>query len=158
VDEKEELAKAKWLLGAGAFFILSCFFVYDEVSYLLSGREVEATLVKAYETRGGKFGRGARKLDVDFTFTEPDGTQRKGTDSVAPDWPLPRTGTVAVQYTPGELGRARLKGHVYWTSIVVFVAALGTVAVMGFLLWREANEETRPAGRKRSRRRSGPGA
>jgi hypothetical protein len=159
VDGKEELARAKRLLGCGAMFLLSCFLVYDEFSYLAWGREAQATVTKAYESRkGGRFGAGGpSELEVDFTFTEADGTQRRGTDTVAPDWPLPRTGTVAVQYTPGELGRARLKGHVQWGGIVFFGVSLAAVAVCGVLLWREAIEAARPEkrGRKRRRERSG---
>ena len=151
MDEEEELRKAKWLLGAGAFFLLSCFLVYDEFSYLMWGREVEATLVKAYESeRRGRFGAGgSRRMEVDFTFTEPDGTQRKGTTTVETDWPVPANGKVAVEYTPGELGRSRLKGRVHWTGITIFIVALVAVGVAGFMLWREANEATRPRKRKR---------
>ncbi len=146
MDEKEELERAKWLLGSIAIFVVSCFFVYDEFAFQVWGREVEATVTKAYEvTKGGKFGMGgSQRLDVDFTFSEPGGLFRRGTDTVRPDWPLPRTGTVTVEYTPGELGRARLKGHTYWGQVMFFGVSLAVVAVFAFMLWREANEELKP--------------
>jgi hypothetical protein len=151
MDEKEELAKAKWLLFAGAFFLVSCFLVYDEFAYLVWGREVEATVEKAYETtRRGRFGVGGRtRLDVDFAFTEPDGTRRKGTSTVECEWPLPASGKVMVEYTPGQLGRSRLKGRVHWTGIIIFFVSIAAVAAAGYKLWQEANEQYKPRERKR---------
>jgi hypothetical protein len=154
VDDKEELAKAKWLLGAGAFFLLSCFLVYDEFAYLVWGHETEATPTKAYEvTRGGRFGAGgSKRTQIDFAFTESSGLHRKGTVAVESGWSVPASGKVSVEYTPGELGRARLKGSVSWVAIVFFVGCLGAVAVAAVGLWREANEAYRPRKPKRKKR------
>ena len=93
-------------------------------------------------------GKAGDVLVVEFTFTEPDGTFRRGSTNVKTDWPGPRTGTVPVEYTPGELGRARLAGHVSWVGIIIFATALIVVGVFGYMMWKEANEEYRSKRRK----------
>lgn len=143
MDSEQELAKAKWLLICGAIFLLSCFMCYDELAYLLWGREAQATVAKVYESRSR---RGPTRLTVEFTFSEPGGLHRKGMVTVPTDWSAPRSGTVPVEYTAGELGRARLAGQVNWTWIIVFAASVAAMGVFGYRLWREANDD---APRKR---------
>jgi hypothetical protein len=153
MDADNEIARAKWLLFSGLLFVVSCFICYDELVYVLKGRETQATVTKAYEvTRRGRFGlsRGTR-LTVEYAFTEPDGTRRSDSDTVDPDWDLPSTGTVRVRYTPGASGRSRLAGHVNWGGIGIFVVSLGVMGYFGFRLWREAAEAMRPRKSKRVR-------
>jgi hypothetical protein len=152
VDTESETQRAKWLLGGVAFFLVSCFFVYDEFAFRLWGREAEATITKVFETKRGTRATGAKALEVEFAFTEDTGLRRRGTMTVEPNWPVPPGGTMTVEYTPGELGRTRPKGQVYWGPIVIFLLALTVVAVFVILLLREANEDA-PATPRRAKPR-----
>jgi hypothetical protein len=151
VDTDSELARAKWLLFSGAFFLASCFICWGELAYLLRGRRTDATVTKAYEvTRRGRFGIGSSTaLTVEYAFAEPDGTRRTGSDTVPPDWDLPPNGKAPVQYTPGEDGRSRLAGHVHWAGLAIFAVSVVVLGFFGYRLWREASEATRPARPRR---------
>jgi hypothetical protein len=145
MDTENELARAKWLLISVAVFLFSAWISWGELLYLIVGRDAQADVVKAYEvTRGGRFGVGGRqRLVVDYSFTEPGGTHRTGTDTVPPDWPIPQGGKVPVRYTAGADGNSRLAGHVNWIGIVLFGLSVGAVGVFGYRLWREASEAYR---------------
>jgi len=149
----EEVGRAKWLLISGAMFLVSCFICYAELRYLISGREVQATVTKVTEvTQRRKYGLGESKhLSIEYSFQEPNGTLRKGEDSVGLDSPLALGPTVPVQYTPGADGRSRLVGHVNWVGIAVFVVSISVLGVAGWRLWREASHAfpSRRSGRRR---------
>jgi hypothetical protein len=85
---------------------------------------------------------------VEYTFTEPDGTSRRGLAIVGTDWAVPANGKVAVRYTPGKDGNSRLSGHVRWFGIILFSVGLLTILFFGVKLYREANEDTQPKRRK----------
>jgi hypothetical protein len=145
MDSDNELARAKWLLISAGIFLVSGCVSWTELVYLVAGRDAQADVVKAYEvTRGGRFGLGGRqRLAVDFSFAEPDGTRRTGTDTVPIDWPVPAGGKVPVRYTAGADGNSRLAGHVNWVGLALFGLSVAAMGVFGFRLWREASEATR---------------
>jgi hypothetical protein len=153
MDMDEEVGRAKWLLLSGVMFLVSCFICYAELRYLISGREVQATVTKVTEvTQRRRYGLGESKhLSIEYAFQEPNGTMRKGEDSVGLDSPLARGPTVPVQYTPGGDGRSRLVGHVHWVGIAVFVISVSILGVAGWRLWREASQPfpSRRSGRRR---------
>ena len=60
VDQDSEIARAKWLLIAGLVFIVSLFIVYQELAYLVNGRDAVATVEKTYEASRGRFGGRVR--------------------------------------------------------------------------------------------------
>lgn len=149
MDMDNELARAKWLLMSAALFLASCCMTYGEASYLLKGRETSATITKAYEvTQRGRFGtdRGQR-LTVEYTFTEPNGTQRRDSDTVGLDWNVPASGKIPVQYTPGVDGRSRLAGHVNWLGIGIFAVSVVLIALFALGLYKEM-ADTSPRKRK----------
>ena len=79
MDSENELARAKWLLlSIGLFLITGCM-SWGEFMYLVAGNDAQAEVVKAFETTR----RGRTRLTVEYTFSEPDGTRRKGTDTVS---------------------------------------------------------------------------
>lgn len=145
MDSDSELARAKWLLIAGAIFLVSGCVSWGEVVYLLFGRDAQADVTKAYEvTRRGRFGVGGRtRLTVEYSFSEPDGTRRTGTDTVPTDWFDQPGGKVEVRYTAGANGSSRLAGHVNWVGLGFFGLSVGLLGFFGFRLWREASDATR---------------
>lgn len=154
MDADHEIARAKWLLGALAILLLSSCISWGELTYLVMGRETQADVDKAYVvTRRGRFGTNqGQQLCVDFSFNEPDGTRRTGTDTVRVDWPADIGGKATVRYTPGANGKSRLAGHVNWLGVSLFALSVGCVAVFGFRLLREASEATKELGYKSGKR------
>lgn len=143
MDSEHELARAKWLIISVLIFLVSGCISWGELVYLFAGEDAQADIEKAYETtRRGWLG-GSRRVTVDYTFTEPDGSRRTGTDTVPSDWVLPENGKVPVRYTPGEDGDSRVAGQVNWVALAFFGLSLAAVGWFGFRLWREATEATR---------------
>src|SRR5262245_21527272 len=119
MDEESELGRAKWVLGSVLFFFASCWICYPELTYLLYGREAQATIKNIYEVTETEFFvvTTGKHLSVEYTFTEPDGTARTASRSVGMTWSIPPDGKVRVTYTPGADGYSRLSGHVNWIGI-----------------------------------------
>jgi len=146
VDHENELARAKWFLVGIVLFLLSGCMSYQELAYLINGRETQADITKVYESRGC---RGSTRLTVEYAFTEQDGKQRKAMDTVSTNWPVPPNGKVAVQYTPGEDGSSRLAGGVHWIWPAVFAFSLLCLLIIAVRLLREGAEEPKPRRRNR---------
>jgi hypothetical protein len=143
MSDEPNMAKFRSALFVGGLLLLSCFMCYDEIAYLLNGHEAEATVTKTYAT--GRRG----KVSVEYTWSEPEGLQRKSMYATSPE-NTPSVGTkFAIVYTRGELGRARPEGNVPWIAIGLLCTALIGVAVVVVLLLREANEGDRPRPARR---------
>jgi hypothetical protein len=153
MDNESEIARAKWLLFAGGLFLVSCFLCYTELVYVVSGRQTQADITNAYEVdKRGRFGLTiGKKLTIEYSFSEADGTRRTGSDTVRVDWLLPDTGTIPVRYTAGKDGRSRLAGHVNWIGIVIFAVSIAAMGTAGFRLWRMASEAASELTPKRKR-------
>lgn len=147
MDNENELARAKWFLGCLVLFLLSGCLSYQELAYLINGHETQANITKVYESRGR---RGSTRLTVEYAFTEQNGKQRKAMDTVSTDWPVPANGKVAVQYTPGEDGSARLAGGVNWIGPGMFALSICVLGVIAVRLLLEGAKEPKP--RRRSRK------
>src|SRR5579859_7981940 len=101
MDREAEFARFKWVVGGGILFLVSGWFTLQELDYRLNGRDTEADVTQTYQSRGR---RGSTNYHVDFAFTEPNGTRRKGTDTVSAGWSVPPDGKVPIRYTPGADG------------------------------------------------------
>jgi len=146
VDTDDELKRAKWLLGSLLVFFISCFYCYDELLYLLRGKTATATIGEVYEVRGR---RGSVHLKVEYTFSEADGTARKGADNVSVDWTPPSSGSTEVDYIAGNKERSRLAGNVRWVPVSIFFISIAFVAFTIFQFWREAHTPiARSSGRR----------
>ena len=82
----EELMRAKWVLIAAFVFLISGCMTYTELEYLVFGHTTDARVVdaKLVDTSERRF-RTTEKLRIDYQFTEPDGTARKGQQDLSPD-------------------------------------------------------------------------
>jgi hypothetical protein len=148
MDQANELARAKWLMLGGVLFLISGCISYGEIAYFLNGHDAEGDVTKVYESRSR---RGGVSLTVEYTFREPNGTNRKGMASVPTDWPVPLNNKVAVRYTAGEDGSSRLGGRVHWVGLIMFAVSLGLILVFVIRLLREGAEEPKPRRRTRDR-------
>ena len=148
----DELRKAKFFFAGLVLLIVSCFFGYEELSYLIRGKEISATVTQVTDiTTRSRTGEHTHR-QVEFAFTEPNGTKRTGEDNMSTNWTPPSSGVVKVRYTPGSDGRARLAGKVNWIGIGMFVVAMCLISFFGVRLWLEAREATRPIKKKKRRR------
>jgi hypothetical protein len=143
----DEVARAKLLFIGIVILLVSGCISYGEFDYALNGRETEATVTKTYETRSR---RGGTQLNVEYTFNESNGTQRKGSDRVSTSWSVPANGKVAVLYTSGD-GSSRLVGNANWVGLILFAVSLVIIVVGVVRLLIEANAEPPPRRRKRTR-------
>lgn len=150
MDADSELAKAKFLMIAGLAFLVSCYFVYEEVAYAASGQNATANITEVYlVTKKGRFGQERGKsLLTEFAFNEPDGTRRTGSASYSEDWVPPADLKLPVRYTPGKDGRVRIAGRVNWIGIGFFTVSLCGVLFLGYRLKREADEAYKPRPRR----------
>ena len=139
MDMDDELKRLKWLLISGVVFLISAFFSWREMTYAISGKEVDASLVRVYETtERGRRGRTIHKLAVEYEFKGSDGVVRKESDTISVDAPRPAGPTVAVQYLDGEAGRSRLAGNTQKFWLMIFFGSLAFIGYKIFKLVREA--------------------
>lgn len=147
----DEMQKVKWILAAGFVFLVSAFFSFNELRYLIWGKTVETRvqekrIVENTSRRGGK----VEQLRVAYQF-EDAGNRRSEYDMLPTDWPVPDEGNIAVQYIPGDPGSSRLAGHWSRMWVVIFLLSIAALAFFIYRLAREANEPIRPkrgAGRR----------
>lgn len=142
MDADEETARAKWMLIVGLVFLVSAFFAWREMKYAVFGKEVNAQLVRVYETEErGRRGRRVDKLAVEYQFKDAgDGTIRKETDTLSINSPRPTGKTVPVQYMSGTPDRSRIKGHSNQIAVIIFLAC---TAFFGFKIFQLVRESKR---------------
>ena len=106
----------------------------------ISSRAVPATVIQLSAVTVRLRSSNSKQLQVEYTFAEPNGTRRSGSDSQPLGWKPPADGTVLVQYTPGEYGRSRMAGKVNVVVLVLFGCSFAVRAVFGFLLVRRRRD------------------
>jgi hypothetical protein len=141
----DEVARFKWLAVAGLLFLMSGFYSLNELRYAVFAKTVDAAVTGMRETMSTGRRRQSR-IAVEYQFTESGGATRSERDEVSTDWPIPTTGTVAVQYIPGVEKASRLKGHWSWVAVYTF---MGCVAWLGFLFYKLSREANEPIRRRK---------
>ena len=149
MESRAEVAGFQGILVAGAIFLISCFMVYDEFDYWLNGAEADAHVTKCYETTGR---RGSVSTTLEYSFTEANGTARKGMSTLEQGWRPPGSGIVRVKYTPGQDGRSRLVGRPPRLAFYIFGGSLLAIGGFAIFIWIDALRATAPE-KKRNRRR-----
>ncbi len=155
MDIGHQMIRAKWLLIAVVVFLISGCISFFEFQYFAFGQTATGDITST-QTLEGRRRRGwsrTKKLQVNFNYTEADGSQRKGVDTVDLDWPVPANRKVSIQYMPGPYGQSRIAGQVNWFILGLFAASLGAIVVFGYRFVREAKDELRESKRKKKRRR-----
>jgi hypothetical protein len=150
MDHDQELKRAKWILAAGAIFLISAFMSFDEFRYKIWGRTTEARViqVRPYEEPGRR-GKSTPRLSVEYSFQDEAKNTFSERDNVSLDTQLPSDGHVPIQYIPGTADSSRIAGHSNSFWVLVFFASLAIMAVFLIMLAREANE---PKGKRKSQR------
>lgn len=147
MDMEREAGRLKWLVLCAVLFVISCFFAYAEFVYLTFGRDARAAITATSIVQG----RRSQRLRVDYQFTEPDGTQRTGSDLVSTAWTIPATRLVDVRYTPGPEGRSRLAENANWIWLAVFAISVTSIIAFIARVLIEAKRETQPIVRRPER-------
>ena len=148
----EELMRAKWVLSAAFVFLISGCMTYTELEYLVFGHTTDARVVdaKLVDTSERRF-RTTEKLRIDYQFTEPDGTARKGQQDLSPDRIEELGETVSVRYTPGKDGMSRMAGTANVLLLGIFFISLAAIIGFGAKLVRDGNEAARELARGKRR-------
>jgi hypothetical protein len=139
MDTAHEIARLKGLLTSTVLFLVSGCLSWTEMAYFIMGQDTQASVIKTYEVKR----RWGKRQVVDYQFTEPGGTNRRGSDTVSRDWKVPPDGKVPIRYTAGSDGNSRLTGNVNWVGLILFAVSLASIGWFVFRLWREASEATR---------------
>lgn len=138
--------KYKYAIFFGLLFLVSVYYSWQELVYLVRGRTAEATVTENYPMPSGRFGQNRSRV-LDYHFRDTEGLPRKGADTIGMDEPIP--GMVTVQYTPGEKGRSRIHGHVRWWALAIFGIAVAGLAFALYQLNRHMDEVMAPKSKKR---------
>ena len=151
MDEDQDFKRAKWLLSAAGFFLISAFMSLDEFRYMIWGRTADGRVLRTSEGSEivGRFASQSAALAVEYTFEDEARNSFTERDLVAINTQLPPNGRVPIQYIPGSPDSSRLLGHSNSTWVVFFFVSLGVMAFFIIKLAREANE---PTGKRRIRR------
>ncbi len=104
--DKSDRSKMALIIFTLVFLVMGSYLSYVEISYLLFGRETTGTVTKVADLTRRHRGHEQKYRQVEFTYAEPNGTQRSGEDSMDTNWTPPSNGVIKVQYTPGADGRA----------------------------------------------------
>jgi ribosomal protein L7/L12 len=99
--------------SCGCLFLLVLFFLVcgilpsgQEWYWLIFGHETQAVVDRVHDAAKG-IGDPNKKY-ISYSYTEPDGTQGAGFDSVPDDWPIPSVGsTIPIHYIPGGGSRVQ---------------------------------------------------
>lgn len=149
-DFQAELGRIKWLLGAGVIFLVSAYFSYAELKYLVWGRTVEASVVSfEHTTRSGRRGRRIPAIILTYRFKD-DSQERTEKDTIASDGKNPSDPSAKIDYMPGKPGISRLAANRNWVALIIFCGSLGTMVMFIIRIARMANT---PIPRSRGRHR-----
>ena len=131
MDVEDETRKFKFILFFGLALVVSTFFTWGELMYLLRGgtAEGQVTLAEQRVVARGR-GRTSPMFVVKYEFTDAAGNVRDGSDRFDPDSaPAVSPGdAVTVSYRPGPDGDSRLAGHANWFIVVVWIVCFGVTA------------------------------
>lgn len=152
MEVDNEVARFKWMLGAGLMFLVSGCFSVGELRYAVSGTTTDAQLLEVKEVVSrGRWGRQYTNLSVSYHFTDTAGGERTEKDLVPDDWPIASTPTIAVQYIPGKPEWSRLSGNRRDWALIVFGLSLCGVGWFGVMVYRAVNNPI-PRSTNRNRR------
>lgn len=136
----------------GILFLVSLFGMWHgctDISYMVSSKTTTAKIVKSYDIPGRR-GRAPVNKNVTFTFTDKDGNECKGYDSVDINWqPSSFDGTVEIAYIPGKMRvsggntEARLTENSSIGGILIFFLAGSLLAYNLYTFYR--NLQSAPA-------------
>jgi hypothetical protein len=152
VDIDDETKQFKTILCFGLLFLVSSFFAWKELKYVVWGKVVDADLISTRQvtttTRRGE----QVWLVVEYSFKESSGAERREKDRVSTDWSLPRGQTVPVQYLAGT-DDSRLVGHRNFVAVIIFVVSFAVTAFFVGRLWLEGKRYAEEKRRSASYRR-----
>jgi hypothetical protein len=139
----DELRKVRFLLAAFALLGVACYFGFQELAYVIDGRDISASVTRISDvTKRGVAGEHTSRL-VEFSFTEPNGTPRTGEDYISTNWTPPTNPVIQVRYTPSLGGRARLAENVNWIGLGWLAVAVCLVLFLGIRPWLLGRAATR---------------
>jgi hypothetical protein len=147
--DKSDRGKMALIIFSLVFLVMGSYLSYVEISYLLFGTETTGTVTKVTDYTRRHRGHEQTYRQVEFSFAEPNGSQRSGEDNMSTDWTPPSNRVIKVQYTPGADGRARLAGNVKWTGFVILAIALAVILFTVVWLVLEAHAAYRPRKKKK---------
>lgn len=144
-ESDNPVRKFKFALMFGIWFLVSCYYSWQELVYLIRGKRTVATVTETYQQSSGRFGTNKHRV-LEYRFSEEGGLGRRGADTMSMEEPAPTQ--VRIEYTPGENGRSRLEGHVRWMWLAFFGISMTGLAVSLYVLNKKIDEAMAPRRRK----------
>jgi len=148
MDNEDELAQFKRIIMAIIVFLMTMYFSYQEMKYVIWSTTAEATVTRTFETAesAGRF-RRRELLAIEYTFTDEDGQSHNEREDIPLDHPAPGE-RITVEYIPGVEDSSRIEGYSSLIPIWIFLGCCAWLGYEFFKLYREANE---PVSRHRRR-------
>lgn len=143
-DPDNPVRKFKYALMFGIWFLVSCYYSWQELVYLIRGKIAVATVTETYQQSSGRFGTNKHRV-LEYNFTEAGGLARRGADTISIEEPIPRQ--VRIEYTLGEKGRSRLEGHIRWMWLAFFAISMTGLGVSIYRLNRHIDAAMAPRKR-----------
>jgi hypothetical protein len=133
MDPDLEMRRLKRLGGVGLIFLVSAYFSWTELKFLLRGQTADATVTGITEYR--------KYNSIQYQFKDSTGAWRKENDQVPRSWAEPELGTtLKVQYFDAP-DSSRLAGHSNKVAVYLFIACCLLLGFLIFQLLREARSK-----------------
>lgn len=145
-DQDHVVWKFKYALLFGMLFLVSIYYSWQELVYLIRGRLAQGTVTESYSQSLGRYGQNKSRV-IEYRFAEDGGLQRKGGDTLSMEEQVPDF--VLVEYTPGENGRSRIKGHIRWLWLAIFGVSIAGLAWAGYRLNKHIDEAMAPRNKRK---------
>lgn len=143
-DSDNPVRKFKYALMFGIWFLVSCYYSWQELVYLIRGKIAVATVTETYQQSSGRFGTNKHRV-LEYSFAEAGGLARRGADTISIEESTPTQ--VRIEYTPGEKGRSRLEGHIRWMWLAFFAISMTGLGVSIYRLNRHIDAAMAPRKR-----------
>lgn len=147
IDVDAEERRAQAMLGLALFLgfavLVSAWYAWEELRYMLRGAAAEAQVIRTYQVEG----RRGRWRYVEFRYRDKAGNEQDENCAIPDEWQEPPSGKLQVQYIPAETRSARLAGtHNYLPVGFLGICLIAVTAVCAWL-WRDARAGVRDLAR-----------
>ena len=140
-DSDDEMRRAKIWFFCLVVYIMTGWIAWTELDYFVWGKSADAEILSVTESYStGRYGRRHPNQNVEFSFTEANGTHRTERETVDIYWQAPGSGQTKIEYFAGIEYSARIAGVAWKFPAWIFLAMTVIGIIFAIRLWRHASE------------------